>query len=41
MNAEEKALKAALVLEGVKPPPKHDLDDLRARLPETWPMCGR
>jgi HEPN domain-containing protein len=35
-QAAEKALKAALVLEGVKPPPKHDLDDLRTRLPETW-----
>jgi len=35
-QAAEKALKAALVLAGVTAPPKHDLDDMRNRLPEGW-----
>jgi len=35
-QAAEKALKAALVLEGIRPPTKHDLDDLRTRLPDRW-----
>ena len=35
-QSAEKALKAALVLEGVEFPFTHDLDALRNRLPETW-----
>ncbi len=35
-QAAEKALKAALVLEGVAFPFTHDLDALRNRLPEGW-----
>ena len=35
-QAAEKALKAALVLEGVEFPFTHDLDALRNRLPEGW-----
>lgn len=35
-QAAEKALKAALVLEEVAAPPKHDLEDLRHRLPDGW-----
>ena len=35
-QAAEKALKAALVLEGIEFPFTHDLDALRNRLPETW-----
>lgn len=35
-QAVEKALKAALVLDGRKAPKSHDLDDLRNRLPAGW-----
>ena len=35
-QAAEKALKAALVLEGVEFPFTHDLDALRNRLPDSW-----
>ena len=35
-QAAEKALKAALVLEGTEFPFTHDLDALRNRLPEDW-----
>ncbi len=35
-QAAEKALKAALVLEGVDFPRQHDLDDLRNLLLDTW-----
>ena len=35
-QAAEKALKAALVLEGIEFPFTHDLDALRNRLPEGW-----
>lgn len=35
-QSAEKALKAALVLEGVAFPFTHDLDALRNRLPENW-----
>lgn len=35
-QAAEKALKAALVLEGVHPPRTHDLDELRTLLPAGW-----
>ena len=35
-QSAEKALKAALVLEGVAFPFTHDLDALRNRLPESW-----
>ena len=35
-QAAEKALKAALVLDGIHPPPKHDLDELRVLLPPAW-----
>ena len=35
-QAAEKALKAALVLEGAEFPFTHDLDALRNRLPEGW-----
>ena len=35
-QAAEKALKAALVLEGVEFPFTHDLDALRNRLPDGW-----
>jgi HEPN domain-containing protein len=35
-QATEKALKAALILEGQSPPKSHDLDDLRNRLPPAW-----
>lgn len=37
-QSAEKALKAALVLEGVAFPFTHDLDALRNRLPESWPV---
>lgn len=37
-QAVEKALKAALVLEGVDFPFTHDLDALRNYLPDTWPV---
>ncbi|MDR7489356.1 MAG: HEPN domain-containing protein [Armatimonadota bacterium] len=35
-QAAEKALKAALILEGVDFPFRHDLDALRNLLPEGW-----
>ncbi|MYC81445.1 MAG: HEPN domain-containing protein [Acidobacteria bacterium] len=35
-QAAEKALKAALVFEGIDFPFRHDLDALRQLLPETW-----
>ena len=35
-QAAEKALKAALVLEGMKVPPTHDLERLRGALPADW-----
>ncbi len=35
-QAAEKALKAALVLEGIDFPFRHDLDALRHLLPDTW-----
>ncbi|MGC1166007.1 MAG: HEPN domain-containing protein [Solirubrobacterales bacterium] len=35
-QAVEKAIKAALVLEGKAAPRSHDLDDLRNRLPPGW-----
>ena len=35
-QAAEKALKAALVLEGIDFPYRHDLDALRNLLPDTW-----
>ena len=35
-QATEKALKAALVLEGIDFPFRHDLDALRNLLPDTW-----
>lgn len=38
-QAAEKALKAALVLEGIEFPFTHDLDALRNLLPGDWPAC--
>ena len=38
-QAAEKALKAALVLEGIEFPFTHDLDALRNRLPEGWSVA--
>jgi HEPN domain-containing protein len=35
-QAAEKAIKAALVLDGADPPRLHDLDDLRNRLGSRW-----
>jgi HEPN domain-containing protein len=35
-QAAEKALKAALVLEGIRPPVSHDLEVLRGKLPSNW-----
>ena len=32
----EKALKAALILEGIEPRRTHDLEELRGRLPDSW-----
>ena len=40
-QAVEKALKAALILEGVEPRRTHDLDDLRDRLPDDWRVKRR
>ena len=37
-QSAEKALKAALVLEDIAFPFTHDLDALRNRLPESWPV---
>ena len=35
-QAADKALKAALILDGIEPRRTHDLDDLRDRLPDAW-----
>lgn len=40
-QAVEKALKAALVLEGLDPPKVHDLDELRNLLPAGWQVKKR
>jgi len=40
-QAAEKALKAALILEGMEPRRTHDLDDLRDRLPADWRVKWR
>jgi HEPN domain-containing protein len=40
-QAAEKALKAALIVEGIDPPRTHDLDDLRNRLPVGWRVKTR
>jgi HEPN domain-containing protein len=40
-QAAEKALKAALILEGMEPRRTHDLDDLRNRLPSDWRVKRR
>lgn len=40
-QAAEKALKAALVLDGTDPPKRHDLDDLRNRLQSRWRIKRR
>jgi HEPN domain-containing protein len=40
-QAAEKALKAALVLDGADPPRVHDLDDLRNRLTTRWRVKRR
>jgi HEPN domain-containing protein len=40
-QAAEKALKAALILEGMEPRRTHDLDDLRDRLPADWQVKRR
>ena len=37
-QSAEKALKSALVLEGIDFPYRHDLDALRNLLPDTWPV---
>ncbi len=37
-QSAEKSLKAALVLDGIEFPFTHDLDALRNRLPEGWPV---
>jgi len=40
-QAAEKALKAALIVEGIPPPRTHDLDALRYRLPDGWSVKRR
>lgn len=40
-QAAEKALKAALILEGIEPRRTHDLDDFRDRLPADWRVKRR
>lgn len=40
-QAAEKALKAALILEGLEPRRTRDLDDLRDRLPSVWRVKRR
>lgn len=40
-QAAEKALKAALILEGIEPRRTHDLEDLRDRLPDRWAVKRR
>lgn len=37
-QAAEKAVKAALILDGIEPRRTHDLDDLRERLPSGWQL---
>lgn len=37
----EKALKAALILEGIEPRRTHDLEELRSRLPAGWRVKTR
>ena len=37
-QAAEKALKAALVLDGLEVPYIHDLNAVRNRLPDSWPV---
>ena len=39
-QAAEKALKAAIVLAGSTPPKTHDLEQLRAMLPDGWASKG-
>ena len=39
-QAIEKALKAALVFEGIRFPFTHDINRLRNLLPESWPVPG-
>lgn len=39
-QAGEKALKAALVAEGIDPPRSHDLNELRDLLPDVWEIPG-
>lgn len=40
-QAAEKALKAALILEGIEPRRTHDLEELRERLPAGWRVKAR
>ncbi len=40
-QAAEKAIKAALILDGIDPPRVHDLDDLRNRLASHWRVKRR
>lgn len=40
-QAAEKALKAALIVEGLEPRRTHDLEDLRDRLPPGWRVKTR
>ena len=40
-QAAEKAIKAAIVLDGADPPKSHDLDDLRNRLQSRWRVKRR
>jgi HEPN domain-containing protein len=40
-QAAEKAIKAAIVLDGADPPKSHDLDDLRNRLQPRWRVKRR
>lgn len=40
-QAAEKAIKGALILDDVAPPPKHDLEELRRLLPDAWQVKRR
>lgn len=40
-QAAEKAIKAALILEDLAPPPRHDLEELRHLLPDAWQVKRR
>ena len=40
-QAAEKAIKAALILDDLAPPPKHDLEELRRLLPDVWQVKRR